>query len=568
MTRARVAPLALVLLTALTGACGDDPAPAGLADALADAAPADADADDISADTASPLGPLARVYPINPLESPETVEVSLAHLTHPDGALVGDFARVRNCVPDVEAGQKIPVDLGGFQLELTACVPTHTALPGDDGTYRHIAPPESPAEDDGRFAEVMMYHHMQLIHDYYRDVHGLTDRDHPLEAIVNIQAHVDLCDQWTMLPNAAFFPEESLDQLPFGIALELDLDGDAIVFSGSATRNFAYDATVIYHEYTHAILGNTRLNAVFLDDQGLNNLPGALNEAYADYFAATLIDSSTVGAYSLNDLGEFSVCGVPLGAGGNLARDLDNDHRCPHDLTSSVHADSQMFSSALWEIRAALGPEDADRVVLAAVLTLTQTSGFTDAAQATIDAALELLGPSAEAVAQAAFDAHAVIDCPRVLPVGRVGRRGLPVSLPSADEVGGAAAFGGAVPGYLQYQLDVPDGHAEVVLTLELSAGGLFGLGGGPVELEAAFKRGADPVRYSTSGLGAVSHDAEVVVPFDASANTITLSGACVGAGPLTFALHNRGAAVSLNRVLVASSATTTTEPNFDRCPD
>jgi hypothetical protein len=253
-------------------------------------------------------------------------------------------------------------------------VPESLALPGEDGTYRHILPPATPAEDDGRFAEVVMYHHMQVIHDFYKDLYGLTDRDHPLEALTNVQTLMSFCEGWSGIANAAFVPYEALNYFVTGLDFG-QMSGDAIVFSGTGEKNFAFDASVIYHEYTHAILGATRLNATFIDGQGINNLPGALNEAYADYFAATQTGEPTVGAYALNDLAASDFCGVTAeeDAGENYARDLTADRRCPDDLVAEVHIDSEVFSSALWQIREALGEYEADNIIMYAVVQLVQT---------------------------------------------------------------------------------------------------------------------------------------------------------------------------------------------------
>src|SRR5690606_12335799 len=107
------------------------------------------------------------------------------------------------------------------------------ARPGPDGTYLHIAPPATPAEDDGRFAELMMYHHMQVIHDYFKDVYGLTDRDHPLDALTNVMTWIDRCDDWTGLVNAAYVPYLGLEYFAEGLDVS-SLEGDAIIFSGTA----------------------------------------------------------------------------------------------------------------------------------------------------------------------------------------------------------------------------------------------------------------------------------------------------------------------------------------------
>ncbi len=529
---------------AFTPGCGDDATPAPADDVTVEG---DTAGDAAAADTDAPAErPLANVFRIDPLSTPETEVVELEHLPEPYGELVGPYARVRSCTRDLERGSEVPLNFGGFALNLTTCVPESVARPGEDGTYLQFEAPETPADDDAAFSEVMMYHHMQVIHDYYKDIHGLTDRDHPLEAITNVQAHVDLCDEWAKIANAAFIPEESLDQLPFG--LDFGLTGDAIVFSGTDTRNFSFDAAVIYHEYTHAMLGATRLNAVFSDGQGLNNLPGALNEAYADYFAVAITDSSAVGNYALNDLGTFAVCGFPLGGGGNLARDMQNERTCPNDLTAEVHADSEIFSSALWEVRAELGPADADRVILAAVLSLTNASDFEVAADATIDAALDLLGEEAEATVTAAFEARGILGCKRLLPAARIGERGLPLTL----EANGAFSpnpFPGYTPGYLQASFEVPAGATTMEVSLALQATN----GGGGATVDVAFRPGLEPITYGYGlGPGSATNNAEVTVAATGGKATLTApEGQTLVAGPWVMAFHNKGDGTSINSIAV-----------------
>lgn len=560
--RRLLTPLAAASLLPLA-ACGDDDKPATTADTVdtSDTSDTDPDVSDTTGpDTTAPR-PLAKVHRIDPLSTPNLAEVELEHLTSDDGRLVGDYARVRSCLPDLERGVKVPLNVG-IQLNLTACFPDSQVRPNEDGTYLHVSPPATPAEDDGQYAEVMMYHHMQVVHDYFKEVHGLTDRDHPLDAITNVQAHVDLCDQWAKIANAAFFPEGAFEGLGLPIGADaFDIQGDAIVFSGTDTKNFAFDASVIYHEYVHAILGATRLNAAFLDNQGLNNLPGALNEAYADYFAGTLTNESLTGNYALNDIGSFAICGFELGGGGNLARDMEVTKTCPFDLTAEVHADAEIFSSALWQIREDLGPTDADAAILAAVLTLTNTSDFDVAAAATIEAVTELYGDEAGDKALAAFTDRGLIGCERVLPIERLGQRGLPLTLEAKNALS-PNPFGGYMPSYLQLSLVVPANTARLELALEVSAGGGFGgLGGGgesPV-LEVAMKQGDAPVTYTfgmTAGSG--RHDADLVLPVvDGKVVLEGEPGQIVTPGSWTLAIHNKGGAGSLQKV----SATFTPSP-------
>ncbi len=550
-TRHHTSRLLVAAVPLALAACGDDATSTAAPDVTADAAASDdATAEDAAAPDAAPPDdgpPKALVYRVDPLTTPTPETVGLEHLASEAGELTGLYARVRSCTPDKARGQVVPVDFGGLSLTLTTCVPESIARPEADGDYDHIAPPAAEGDPDDAFSEVMMYHHMQVIHDFFKDVHGLTDRDAPLDAITNVQAHVDLCDSWTKIANAAFIPKESLAELPFGI--DLGIDGDAIVFSGTDTRNFAFDAAVIYHEYTHAMLGATRLNAVFADGQGLNNLPGALNEAYADYFAGAITNASAVGNYALNDLGTFAVCGFPLGSGGNLARDMANTRTCPDDLTAEVHADSEIFSSALWQIRTELGAVDADRVILAGVLSLTNASDFQVAAEATIDAARDLLGEAAEAQVQAAFEARTILGCARVLPAARVGARGLALTL-EPNNAFQPNPYPNYTPGYLQVGFAVPAGATRVELALEFGAA----QPGAPApSVELALKPGGEPVTYTFGlGAGSVRHDAPVTLTVTSGKATLEAAdGETLAEGAWVFSIHNKGDGASLSGVRV-----------------
>lgn len=552
---------AWVVLGVSLAACGDDDKKGGTGDATsATTATNDPDAttpNDVSEpETVEQTPPYANVYKVSPATTPETEQVELQHLTATDGTLTGSYANVRNCVPDDSAPSQT-FDLGGFSLDVIPCTPKHTALPNEAGNYLDITPPASPEEDDGTFAEVQMYHHMQVIHDYFKSVHGLSNRDEPLDALTNVQAYINLCQQWAWLPNAAFIPHESLAQL----GIDFGIPGDAIIFSGTPTKNFAFDASVIYHEYTHAILGATRLSGVFADEQGINNLPGALNEAYADYFAATLVGNPNIGEYSLNDLGNFEICGFALGGGGNQGRNLTNFRQCPEDLTAEVHADSEIYSSALWDIHEALGKVDADRIILAGVLELTQTSDFTAAADATIDAALDALGQTTADQVRAAFEERGIIACERVVPIAKVGARGIPVTLEPKDAFQ-PNPYPGYTPGYLQFSVVVPEGKHEVVLELTLEAGGLGGGGGGVPPIDLVAKLGTSAITYQFGlGAGSVTNDGVSIIAVEDS--KVRIAGDCLSGQTIVFALHNKGDSISLTGVEATFADTMSGEATY-----
>jgi hypothetical protein len=538
------------LAAAPLAACGDDATSAPAADlteeTAADVLESAADVEAPDAAPPTPDGPLARVFPIDPLTSPETQLVGLTGLSDPPTTLEGDFARVRSCTPDLGRGPRSRMELqNGDTIDFVSCVPEFKAS-AVDGGFLHVpktlADPAAPAgsvPDDGRLAEVMMYHHMTQIHSFYSDFYGIKDRDEPLNAITNIQTWVSACDAWTQWSNAAYVPQEALDFLMTGLSLT-DTPGDAIVFSGAGERNFAHDATVIYHEYTHAILGATRLSGAFLDAQGINNLPGALNEAYADYFAGTMTNEAAVGQYALNDLAPSDFCGLASeeDATENYARDMRSARRCPDDLVAEVHVDSQIFSAALWEMRDVMGKLAADSIALYAVLQLTEESDFDAAANATIEAARDIYGAEGAEQVRGFFASRNILGCERVVPAERIAGAAVPPRHEGTRIFGEANPYPGYAPGYLQYALNAPSGAKKATITL--SAVSNWG-SGVTLDLEAAFKRGG-AVRYTLGNtVGSARHDAEIVV--GNNGRTITLSrpdGGELGEGLWAMALNNQ----------------------------
>ena len=117
----------------------------------------------------------------------------------------------------------------------------------------------------------------------------------------------------------------------------------------AASTDFAYDADVISHEFTHAVIDTLgKLNpSGFEDVQGLNDDPGAMNEGLADYFSSALGGDPLVGEY-----GGRNIPGN--GAAEGAVRDLTNKDLCADDRWGEVHQDSQAFSASLWAARVAI----------------------------------------------------------------------------------------------------------------------------------------------------------------------------------------------------------------------
>lgn len=66
------------------------------------------------------------------------------------------------------------------------------------------------------------------------------------------------------------------------------------------------------------------------------------------------------------------------------------DISLPGDLDGEVHDDGEIWSAALWQIRAAIGATRADKAILQAHFLLTPTASFNQGANALVTAALSL----------------------------------------------------------------------------------------------------------------------------------------------------------------------------------
>ncbi|HEX2294958.1 MAG TPA: M4 family metallopeptidase [Actinomycetota bacterium] len=176
------------------------------------------------------------------------------------------------------------------------------------------------------------------------------------------------------------------------------------------------DLDVVGHELTHGVIDHSA-NLVYL------NQAGAMNEAFADYFGNAIDNEASGIAMDDPDAGFL---------GEDLCRPENPNPRdwdCPlRDLNDGmttddygyyladfdnggVHLNATIFGGALWDVREALDPGLADRIVYRALTRLvTPIDDFLDGRAAVVDAARQV-GASDDQVAaiEAAFDARGIV---------------------------------------------------------------------------------------------------------------------------------------------------------------
>jgi len=276
-----------------------------------------------------------------------------------------------------------------------------------------------------------------------------------------------------------------------------DDDGCADITIGQDAYDYAYDSAIIYHEYGHTVNHEYSDLGWAFDGLGPDWSPQGVDEAFSDYWAATLIGRSFVGEYA------------SLGTPGELGwRDLADHAICPDNIFGEGHYDSPMLSTALWDIREGIGMDKADRLALAVLGSLSNTPDFDEAGRALLSQASALqstgvLSTADVAVVDAAVADHTLVGCERI------------VTLEHGDtHLFFAQGFGGFdVPSGVQFMMYAPPGATR--LTAEITQ---YTVGG---EYTVYVNKGS-PVHFTLEGWTLTIDDYDYM--FDGSPDHVTFS--------------------------------------------
>ena len=193
---------------------------------------------------------------------------------------------------------------------------------------------------DPRFDQVQSYYFLDQALQWYQRRFG-TAISFPLTAKVQIGTK----------SNSAFYYH---GQLRIG-------SGDDVKY-----HNMPRDPSIVMHEAGHAFID--QVAHLPPDGEG-----GALNEAFADYLAATYL--------GLPFIGQSAVIGSPF------LRNLDNDLKAPPKLSDGLYQASLVISGTLWEFRKQLGADAADPRAYQILARLGPASTIGDFSKLAIEAA-------------------------------------------------------------------------------------------------------------------------------------------------------------------------------------
>ncbi len=354
-------------------------------------------------------------------------------------ALTGTYAHVQRC--NIKNQTEVKCD--------------NLAKPNDKGDF--IYKPKEPSISDP-FAEVQGYYHVDRFHNWLSSSFGFKRPGTTQQIDVVVNFHVlNSSGKPQGYPNA-FFGD-----------LNGDKKGDLVM--GQSSRDFVYDADVVYHEFGHSAVDETSNLSMTMDNLGANVTPMALNEAFADLMSSAFTNDSVVGDYS-----------KPGGI-----RTLTGVASCPKHISGESHQDGLIWGRAVWTARSKLKDTKVfDEVLYTVLSTLNKNASFKDA-EKLFRTVAKAKDATVEAAAAAEFKARGLPTCERFIPLTEnLTRQGYIYGVRMAP---GMQVF----PFGYQFKIEVPKDTEELTIFLR-------GYGWGGNGAIAGYIRAGKPVEYSYSG--------------------------------------------------------------------
>ncbi len=159
---------------------------------------------------------------------------------------------------------------------------------------------------------------------------------------------------------------------------------DKTVNFGTGGVDDAEDGDIVLHEYGHSIQDNQVPGWGGIDER-------SIGEGFGDYISAAMAtvlpaDAGHPQLTSAACVGEWDATSYadPEPSGLTCLRRVDGPKHYPEAEVGEVHADGEMWSAALWNLRGQLGPDEMDSLVLESHFLLTNSASFFTAAQSVI----------------------------------------------------------------------------------------------------------------------------------------------------------------------------------------
>ena len=113
-----------------------------------------------------------------------------------------------------------------------------------------------------------------------------------------------------------------------------------------------------------------------------------MGEGFGDYWGAS-VNAQLSGGFQDTCIGDWDSVSYSSSNPPCLRR-LDTSKHYPESVANEVHADGEIWSGALWQIRNSIGQTKADKLILQHHFLLTTSATFNQAANALVTAAINL----------------------------------------------------------------------------------------------------------------------------------------------------------------------------------
>jgi hypothetical protein len=135
---------------------------------------------------------------------------------------------------------------------------------------------------------------------------------------------------------------------------------NAMVFGQGSSADFAYDATIAYHEFTHGVIFAWGDFNIDIDALGGLDEPGAVNEGTADTMSSAETERPEIGSFVtsvdadprfqapfIRNMSDPAASRTCQGNGGQFGRFFSNDIT---GLDGEVHDDGEIWNGLTWEV--------------------------------------------------------------------------------------------------------------------------------------------------------------------------------------------------------------------------
>lgn len=198
-------------------------------------------------------------------------------------------------------------------------------------------------QSDKRFDQVQVYFYLNQMADWFTAKFKFQ-----LPFLLEVETSVGYPEQ----TNTAFY---------YNRKIRLG-EGDGIVFSG-----ISLDPSVVTHEAVHAVIQAT--SSLPYDGQG-----GSLNEAFADFFTASILKNPKLGEASYKK--------------ANYKRTIANNLKLS-DGNGGLYHDSGIISGLFWQLSQEIGAENSERLAWNTLLKLNPSSTFVSFKEELLDSLKE-----------------------------------------------------------------------------------------------------------------------------------------------------------------------------------